>query len=111
MRRPLFGVCLCLVAIVVLWRLFVAVPQDEESAEISGEQIVVTGQVYQKNNNSFVLTSISIYANQNADESQQTIPWKYNIICKCKEGEALPLLGSTIRVQGTYYDYVQATNP
>ena len=124
MRRPLFAACLCVVIVLTLWstmRDCLPEKQARSGEPDSGELVTVTGQVYQKTNDSITIKKVSYYPdkdsyyseNQNAVSSQQEIKCKYHIICSAEseeEFENVPM-GSYVAVRGKYYDYTEAANP
>ena len=123
MRRPLWMVCLCLVAILAIW-LYVDSPSetfsviDNTGRNIEeGENLIVTGRVYRvQTRTSFgreqlliYLDSISIHANQSSkSEANRSI--SYHVICQV-ENHNPPLLGSFLKVKGEFTYFPQATNP
>lgn len=124
MRRPLFAGCLCLVVIAVL-RLFggAAAPWRAQntgkagcidSSRLSeGEQLTLTGRVYQKNSEKFYLDSIMIQeraAGRQQETPLENISLSENLICDWEESESLRL-GSIVTVQGSFLSFSQATNP
>ncbi|MBR1931664.1 MAG: DNA internalization-related competence protein ComEC/Rec2 [Lachnospiraceae bacterium] len=121
MRRPLFAVCLCIVMLIALWEGWHGEAlrgADDPMQSESGNVITVTGQVYQRDSQSFIIKSVSIYQEaQEAAVSQQNIPYhniesKYNIICESTQEQCDRIrLGCTVFLEGTYYDYPIATNP
>lgn len=124
MRRPLFAGCLCLVVIAAL-RLFGggAAPWRAQntgkagcidSSQLSeGEQLTLTGRVYQKNSEKFYLDSIMIQeraAGRQQETPLQNISLSENLICDWEGSESLRL-GSIVTVQGCFLSFSQATNP
>ena len=105
MRRPLFWVCLCLV-VIASW-----IDRSVDWSSLSGSCIVATGQVYQKDTEYFYLDSIIL--EQDAAVQQQTIPFTEKLICEYPEDfdETKILLGSTVKITGTFQTFSQATNP
>lgn len=102
MRRPLFLVCLCLVVMAGL-RF-----GDTDRTGPDGQSCIVTGQIYQKDTDYFYLKSV--FLKQEAASQQQTIPFTENLICEYDE-ETPVLIGSTVRVLGTFCTFDEATNP
>lgn len=126
MRRPLFLICLLLVAVTVL-RGFLsgnaAVP--EEACLTEGRLLTITGQIDQKDSEYFYISSIQIY-DQRAAASQQTIPDNITITneneslrlpkarlqWKRGEGETLLLpIGTLVTLEGTLRFFSDAANP
>ncbi len=125
MRRPLFMVCLCLVAMAALrlwWyeAFHSGGGQSVSSVLEDGEIITVTGRVHQKDTQSFVLSDVAIL--------RQNIPFDKNMICEFAEvsesanvglnaekmfHESLtgPKSGSNVTVKGTFRRFQRATNP
>ncbi len=114
MRRPLWMVCLCLVAIFAIW-LYVDSP-SEDNLFTEGETLIVTGRVYRvQTRTSFgreqlliYLDSISIQRDSSSLEANSSI--SYHIICQV-ENLKRPLLGSFLKVEGQFSYFPQATNP
>lgn len=124
MRRPLAWVALCLVIIAAV-RLYTGgcgkPPAGSVSTEelASGRQIVITGQVYQKDEESIYLKSVSLIAfhslefsatEHSAADVRQEIPIYENIKCELEGAEKLHL-GSRVTVRGTFTLFLQASNP
>lgn len=104
MRRPLFVVCLCLVVIIGL-----SAGRSDWSG-LDGTNCIVTGRVYQKDTEYFYLDSIhSIYSGHDAAAPQQLISFTDNLICE-NDGEPEVLIGSTVRVTGTFDAFSRASN-
>lgn len=105
MRRPLFVVCLCLVVTTGLFA------KREEWTFPDKPACIVTGRVYQKDTEYFYLDSIhSFYSEHDAAALQQLIPYTDNLICE-NDGETEVLIGSTVRVAGTFDTFSRASNP
>ena len=125
MRRPLFAATLFLVLIAAL-RLQAGWAEEVPYGYIStnrldtGRELLITGQVYQKNETSFYLKSVILITSnafgQSAADSQQEIPNQEsnmiyeNIICETQETQKIPL-GSFVAVRGEFSAYSRATNP
>lgn len=116
MRRPLFAVCLCLVMFNVLRIVWDTSPGGKEGTIASlsltdGEEIFVTGRVYQKDSKYFYLDSVVIQ--QTAASPQQSIPVKDNFIGEQGDWreEETPLLGSIVAVRGSFRSFQPASNP
>lgn len=139
MRRPLFWVALCLVIIATL-RLETGSFERPRAETVSTsrlqayEQLVITGQVYQKDDENIYLKSVSLVntdssesgpskfilsglnsseshkTTQSVVESQLQVPIQENIICRAEGADSL-LLGSTVTLSGTFMPFSQATNP
>lgn len=119
MRRPLFAVSLFLVVLAALrlktgWAE--AVPEGCIRAETldEGREVVIAGQVYQKDESNIYLKSV-IYTESNAfgqsaADSQNQVPIQENIICGMEDAFRIPL-GSTVVVKGQFSPYSHATNP
>ena len=119
MKRPLFLVALFLVVIAAL-RLGAGGAEDVPPGYVSAEQLeeaeelLIAGQVYQKDETSIYLKSVVIYDSnapgQSAGGSGQGIPCAENFICEM-QGEADIPLGRTVAVQSIFAPYSHATNP
>lgn len=124
MRRPLAWVALCLVIIAAV-RLYTGgcrkPPAGSVSTEelVSGSQIIITGQVYQKDDESIYLKSVNLIAfnslefsatEHSAADVRQEIPIYENIKCELEGAEELRL-GTRVTVRGTFTPFLRATNP
>lgn len=119
MRRPLFMAALFLVMIAALRLKTGRADELQEGCIRAGtleadSQVVITGQVYQKDESNIYLKSV-FYAGSNAfgqsaADSQQFVPIQENIICDMEDAPGIPL-GSMVAVQGTFMPYSRATNP
>ena len=119
MKRPLFLVALFLVVIAAL-RLGAGGADDVPPGFVSAKrleaakELLIAGQVYQKDETSIYLKSVVIYDSnalgQSAGGSGQGIPCTENFICEM-QGEADIPLGRTVAVQGIFAPYSHATNP
>nr|WP_300849014.1 ComEC/Rec2 family competence protein [uncultured Acetatifactor sp.] len=119
MKRPLFLVALFLVVIAAL-RLGAGGADDVPPGFVSAKrleaakELLIAGQVYQKDETSIYLKSVVIYDSnvlgQSAGDSGQGIPCVENFICEMQEEADIPL-GRTVAVQGIFAPYSHATNP
>ncbi len=119
MKRPLFLAALFLVVIAAL-RLGAGGAEDVPPGYVSAkeleaaQELLIAGQVYQKDETSIYLKSVVIYDSnalgQSAGGSGQGIPCTENFICEM-QGEADIPLGRTVAVQGIFAPYSHATNP
>lgn len=124
MRRPLFWVALCLVIIAAL-RLETGCCDRPRAGYVGTslleayEQLTITGQVYQKDDEHIYLKSVNLITSdslrfnatvQSAAGSQQQIPIQENIICEV-DGAGKQPLGSIVTLSGTFMPFSQATNP
>lgn len=125
MRRPLFAAALFLVIIAAL-RLKAGWAEEVPYGYIStnqldtGQELLITGQVYQKNETSVYLKSVILATSnafgQSAAGLQQENPIQEsnmlyeNIICETDEAQKIPL-GSFVAVRGEFSAYSHATNP
>jgi ComEC/Rec2-related protein len=80
----------------------------------AAKELLIAGQVYQKDETSIYLKSVVIYDSnvlgQSAGDSGQGIPCVENFICEMQEEADIPL-GRTVAVQGIFAPYSHATNP
>ena len=102
--------------------LLIIMPAHNEEKNLPGllaqleeaEELLIAGQVYQKDETSIYLKSVVIYDSnalgQSAGGSGQGIPCTENFICEM-QGEADIPLGRTVAVQGIFAPYSHATNP
>lgn len=124
MRRPLFWVALCLVIIAAL-RLETGCCGRPRAGYVGTsrleayERLTITGQVYQKDEESVYLKSVNLIISdslefnaimRSAVESQRQIPIQENIICEIDGAGKLPL-GSVVTLSGIFMPFSQATNP
>lgn len=119
MRRPLFAAALFLVTIAALrilagWAEAVPYGCISTSELSAAEELLITGQVYQKNETSIYLKSAIFIetdaSGQSTADSQQEIPIQENVICETENAEEIPL-GSYVAVTGQFFPYSRATNP
>lgn len=120
MRRPLFIVCLCLVAAAALWLSLGEKPDSMESGQLpeafyDGASITITGKVYQKEpgeskSQVFRVNSLEQSILSNAAASWQRIPINGKLICEIENADGI-CIGSTVMLQGTYKQFLSATNP
>lgn len=124
MRRPLFLAALFLVIVAAL-RLGAGGAEGAPPGHISagqlspGDELLLTGQVYQKDGSSVYLQSVVIlesdaFGHSSADSRQenqyQEIPCQDNIIWETEEAVEIPL-GRTVALEGVFYPCSPATNP
>lgn len=119
MKRPLFLAALFLVVIAAL-RLGAGGAEDVPPGYVSAkeleaaQELLIAGQVYQKDETSIYLKSVVIYDSnalgQSAGDSGQGIRCAENFICEM-QGEADIPLGRTVAVQGIFAPYSHSTNP
>ena len=78
------------------------------------DQLLVAGQVYQKDESSVYLRSVLLSetepSGQLAADLQNALPCQENIICEIEESGEI-LLGSTVVLSGVFYPCSPATNP
>lgn len=129
MRRPLFTVALCLVFLCAIRLWAGGTEYDGGSSEweylAQNGSLLITGQVYQKEEDSIYLKSITISdsnafgqsaavsrqvysSNHITDERGESISG--NLVCKMDGAMYVPL-GSTVLVRGTFVPFLGATNP
>ena len=127
MRRPLFWAALCLVAAAAVWLETDSPPHtlgdqiSTQSLEASRE-LVVAGQVYQKDGSHIYLQDVIVHSQiseeyspfqnllSDAGDSRQSVSCKENIICKIADADSIPL-GSEVVVEGVFMPFLAATNP
>lgn len=119
-KRPLFLAALLAVLLTALWleaggagRAGPGYSGSEEPEASSG--LAVTGQVYQKDETSIYLKSVSLLHlsdayGQSVQESGKKTPCKENLICETQQAAGIPL-GSTVTLQGIYAPFSPASNP
>ncbi|MDR2043775.1 MAG: ComEC/Rec2 family competence protein [Clostridium sp.] len=125
-RRPLFLVCLCLIALAGIWQRWK--PPEEQAVAaalrtaagrevLEEDRLTVTGRVYRKESRrsfgreqvildlrSVSLQEIGAYTGKN--ESY----FSYGLLCET-EGEDVPSIGEKIQITGQFSYFSQATNP
>lgn len=113
MRRPLLAVCLCLVTAAAVCRW----AKDPPEGLPAGQDISVTGRIYQKSGESFYLEMQSVAdvsQRQNSDTHLITnspeLPEGSRLICEYENAEN-ELLGSIVALRGRFDDFGAATNP
>lgn len=118
MKRPLLLGCICLSLIIAVWtRCFDAPPFYSDFSVKEGEQILLVGQVYQKESRSFYGTEQtnlylkSIRIIDSGTGQVQIIHRKNKIICEQKAGTPAPRLGEVVKVTGSWKEFSHATNP
>lgn len=119
MRRPLFAAALFLVVIAAV-RLKVGWADDVQPGFVSTEwlsasdTLLVTGQVYQKDDTSFYLRSVVIRESNafglSYAESGREIHCQENLMIETETARTVPL-GSIVAVRGVFYPCSPATNP
>lgn len=119
MRRPLFLAALFLVIVAAI-RLGAGWADNGPPGYISTNQLpaaselLVTGQVYQKDETSIYLKSVVVMesdaSGQSTADSRTKIQCQENLICELEDGQNVPL-GAMVAVRGTFYPYSHATNP
>lgn len=118
MRRPLLFGCICLAAFIAIWTYcFDAPPFYSELPVKEGEQITITGQIYQKEYQSYYgtdqinlyLKSIQIIYPDTGQVSK--INPKYKIICEWEPDAEEPELGRYVQIRGTWQLFEHASNP
>ena len=113
MKRPLLVAGLA-VAVIAAVRLKAGGPdalwgQPETAYPASGENVVITGQVCQKDEKTFSVKSVILYqTNQEAAISQQRIPFRKKIVCEVTD-TGVVTLGGTVALKGTFEAYSAAS--
>ena len=123
MRRPLFSVCLCLVAFIAVWMALSGRFQNNADASIDpgaaffseGDHITVTGQIYQKEirtsyNREIVILYLKSVSIQKINQSDVNIQYSSYLICEMS-GDDMPAVGSNVQISGQAYFHTAATNP
>ena len=127
MRRSLFWAALCLVVAAAVRLETDSSPHtfgnqiSTQSLEASKE-LVVAGQVYQKDGSHIYLQDVIVHSQiseeyssfqnllSDAGDSRQSVSCKENIICKTEDADGVPL-GSEVVVEGVFMPFMAATNP
>lgn len=119
-KRPLFFAALLTVFLTALWLETGAANRAGPGGAGPGESktssgLLVTGQVYQKDETSVYLKSVSLFHSsdafgQSVQESEKKIPCQDNFICETQQAAEIPL-GSKVTVEGVYAPFSCATNP
>lgn len=118
MKRPLLYGCICLIAFIAIWTCcFDAPPFYSDISVKDGEQILITGQLYQKEYRSYYGTDQtclylkSIQIIQSGTDQVLKMNSKYKIICEKERSEEEPGLGQMLCIAGTWQEFEHATNP
>ncbi|MBQ6696645.1 MAG: DNA internalization-related competence protein ComEC/Rec2 [Lachnospiraceae bacterium] len=133
MRRPLLNVCICLFIFVALWMQKTASPPlAGDCTGWEGKQVLLMGQVYQKEYRMYygeellILYLDTVFYSEETLLSEETnskfskrlseINPREKIICELNiselpEGGFIPKLGNKVVLQGTWQSFVHATNP
>lgn len=118
MKRPLLFGCICLALLIAMWTCYYDAPPFYSDIPVKEEeQIIVTGQLYQKEFRSYYGTDLtnlylkSIEIIYPGTGQVLKINPKYKIICEMDGVENVPELGRTLRISGTWNLYKHASNP
>lgn len=121
MRRPLFWAALCLVTLLA-FRLETGGFDQKSQNDVlhsleAGAELIVTGQIYQKDGQSIYLQNVSVCSqtregsdHSKAGDSRQSISSKEHLKCEMEAAESLPL-GSVCALKGTFAPFSPAANP
>ncbi len=139
MKRPLFAAALCVVFLAAAWLESGAADQVRpgyiraEELNVSGT-LLVTGQVYQKDETSVYLRSVALSESaisesvisesvisesilsgsdalgQSVGKSGKKIPCQDSFICETQQAAGIPL-GSIVTIEGIYSPFLHAANP
>lgn len=125
MKRPLFTVCLAVVAILAMC-MMLRPPSVSSHDEYDGRQMLLSGRVDKKEYRTSLgkrqlllyLTDVKIFGNSEFQNSKnQVIKSKLShlklngVLCYVTEGKTEPRMGSTVCVRGRLEDFDTATNP
>ncbi len=115
MQRPLFVVWVGLIILTALrlWRGGDTPPWLPDGETLTeGSEIVVTGQVCWREDESFYLNEITFYSEQFIDDikaaNQQHISKNYKLKC---ETTAPVAIGEYVAVRGSFFEFSEASNP
>lgn len=115
MQRPLFVVWVGLIILTALrlWRGGDTPPWLPDGETLTeGSEIVVTGQVCWREDESFYLNEITFYSEQFIDDikaaNQQRISKNYKLKC---ETTAPAAIGEYVAARGVFFEFSEATNP
>lgn len=110
MRRPLF-VCSCCLVLLMAVR-YACLPASVGSGPPDGTDIILTGRVCQKDENSFVIKVQDSAILNNAAVLRQDNPSENEnkLLCEYEASEEL-ILDSVVALQGKFYAFSSATNP
>ena len=134
MKRPLFAAALCVVFLAAVWLESGAADQVRpgyiraEELNVSGT-LLVTGQVYQKDETSVYLRSVVLSESaicesvisesilsgsdalgQSVGKSGKKIPCQDNFICETQQAAGISM-GSIVTVEGIFSPFLHAANP
>ncbi len=111
MKRPLFYVCLTIVFIIAMYNMFFP-PSLPDDSQVAGREIMLTGQVYQKEyRSSYGNDQLILYLSEISILYQEESYPIEKIICYMKEYEIEPKLFSTVCLEGVLEGFSVATNP
>lgn len=108
LRRPLSMVCLMIILIIYLGTGF-AGRLPSAGKEREGEEVTVTGRVYQKECTVKAGKERKVLYLHLADTGSKVE--KTNIICYLKADQELPEMGSTVRVKGKRRNFEEPSGP
>ncbi len=109
MRRPLFTVCLCLVTIIAIGKILTGADTGGNSGlPPDGSPVRITGRIDTRTSEEIILSTISIF-----QENQQ---YSYSGKLQCEltnvnEESRTLKIGQLITIEGTFSEFMQATNP
>lgn len=108
MRRPLLFGSFCLVALIAL--IYCRGPAESLAGPPDGTQLIVTGQVCDKDDNSFEIQISEIISNAAFRQQDNSNYSKHNkLIISCDTQELF--IGAEVTIRGDFYHFSPATNP
>ncbi len=113
-KRPLFTAALLIVFLAALWLETGGANRAGPGQNSLGEpeafqELVVKGQVYQKDETSVYLRSVSLSTSDSV-HSASSADSVLHIICDTQQASQIPL-GSMVTLEGSYAPFSHATNP
>lgn len=120
MRRPLLFLCVLLFAFIALGMQVLKPPPWESKTLLRGEEVLLSGQVYDKEyreyeNGQVLILFLQSVTSQNSDfNSKEKIRCEISLhaLPSLEDGKVyLPCLGTVITVRGRWQEFAQATNP
>jgi len=108
MRRPLLFGSFCLVALIAL--IYCRGPAETVAGPPDGTQLIVTGQVCDKDDNSFEIQILEILSDAAFTQQDNSNDSKQNkLIISCDTQELF--IGAEVTIRGDFYHFSPATNP
>ena len=120
MRRPLLFLCVCLFVLIALGMQVFSPPPWEGKPNLRGADIVISGQVYDKEYREYEGEKVLILFLKSVSNLNSVFNSKEKVRCEIlidtlphlEDGSVyLPCLGSVVTVRGKWKEFTQASNP